>query len=794
VDRNGWLVGGIAGELVDVLPAAVFAVGGDGRVLIWNAAAELLTGWSRREVLGHDLSGATGGAASRVVEEARRGRPCSGRLRAAPRTGRTLHCCAAPGPQHTVVGVLHDTEDPGDATAEHEAFALLDALWSTAPVGLAYFDTDLRYRRVNGAVLDIDGGSAAERIGRTPEEVHGQVGAVLTDDLRAVLADGRPRADVPLQGRLWHGRGPLQEWRVHYYPVPGPAGTLIGVGVVLVDVTAAERTRRDLAAAAAQREHALGRYQSLVDATTAAVWIREADGHAVRDAPELRAITGQSEAEHLGWGFLDAVHPAHRPGLEAAWRAAASAEPAEVFERDYRLRTAAGGYRWFRTRAVPVRAGGPVVEWVGTETDVEDAMRARDRLQVLATATSAMNAALEPEDELSALADAMVPEFADVCRVYLLDPDPLRRAPGDVTGRRSITRFAPGVPPSPSAEGRFTFAPDHPIARCALTAAPVLVEVPSVPTPMWRAPQAQQRWGVEVGATSMLVTPVVVRGAVTAALLFIACGDRAPYTEDDLALVAELGARASAGVETAVVYQQSREVSLALQSAMLSRPARHPGVEIEARYLPAAAGLQVGGDWYDAFPLPGGDLALGVGDVVGHDLSAAATMGQLRSMLRGLAHDSDADPSEVLRKLDRVACGLGVTKFTTLLYGRLSRIGGRTLFRWSSAGHPAPIVVGPHGPQLLGGAVDVVLGVEPRCPRLDREVELGPGATLLLYTDGLFERRNDPDDDAVAQLLDLVGRGADLPLPEFCDHLVRGSAADTGDDIVVLALRTVPAP
>jgi Serine phosphatase RsbU, regulator of sigma subunit len=111
---------------------------------------------------------------------------------------------------------------------------------------------------------------------------------------------------------------------------------------------------------------------------------------------------------------------------------------------------------------------------------------------------------------------------------------------------------------------------------------------------------------------------------------------------------------------------------VALQSAMLSDPPEHPGLVMEARYLPAAAELRVGGDWYDAFPLPGGDLAVGVGDVAGHDLAAAATMGQLRSMLRGLAHDSEAAPSVVVRSLDRVASALDVTGFTTLIYGRIS--------------------------------------------------------------------------------------------------------------------------
>jgi serine phosphatase RsbU (regulator of sigma subunit) len=242
-------------------------------------------------------------------------------------------------------------------------------------------------------------------------------------------------------------------------------------------------------------------------------------------------------------------------------------------------------------------------------------------------------------------------------------------------------------------------------------------------------------------------------------------------------------------------------VSVALQDSMLTAPPTAAeigigGIELDARYLPAAAELEVGGDWYDAFRLPFGDLALAVGDVAGHDLAAAATMGQLRSMLRALAYDSDGDPSDVLRRLDRVSTRLAVTRFTTLVHGRvLARPGpGRPtrVFRWSNAGHPRPVLVAPDGTaRFVEGVVDVVLGVEPDRLRHDQEVELPPGSTLLLYTDGLLERRDDPDDRAGQDLLDLAGQAAGMPVAEFCDHVVQGSKADTGDDVVVLALRAL---
>jgi GAF domain-containing protein len=355
----------------------------------------------------------------------------------------------------------------------------------------------------------------------------------------------------------------------------------------------------------------------------------------------------------------------------------------------------------------------------------------------------------EPEEELTALAESVVPEFADICRVYLVDP--VRPGAGPVAGRRSVTRTAEGVIPSPANDERFSFGSSHPIARCVRTGSSVLVPVPVPREQAFYGPPEQHRWAARIGIRSMLVAPVVSRGVVVAALLFIACGRRPAFSEDDRALVVELAARASVAVEHAEHFQQTRQVSVALQAAMLTAPPTHPGVELQARYLPAAADLEVGGDWYDAFDLPDGDLAVGVGDVAGHDLSAAATMGQLRSMLRALAYETGsgppAAPSDVVRRLDRVASRLDVTGFTTLLFGRVCRRPAAPC----SAG-PTPATRHRCWCRRTGSrcccaaAWGWCWGWRRSGPRVDCEVELEPGATLLLYTDGLVERRNDPHD------------------------------------------------
>jgi PAS domain S-box-containing protein len=789
-------------EAVVDLPVGLFALDAAGGVLLWSAEAARLTGWSADAVLGRSDRGPVRpptalAAAREMLARARSGR-VSDPLPAAVPTGRLLHVHAAPGTgEVAVIGVLQDTTD-----SDVEAFSLLDALWQNAPVGLAYFDCDLRYRRVNSAVTQIDGGTAGDRVGRTLEEVHGETGARIAAVLRRVLDEDRPIVDASVVGRLWHGHGPQQSWVINAYPVHDCAGTVLGVGMVVVDNTQSERTRLELAELAAARESLLRRYRSLVDATSAAVWIREPDGSAAEDSPSYRAVTGQAPHEYAGWGFLDAIHPTDRQDKRAAWEAAvARARTGEEasFEHVHRLRTAGGGYRWFRSRAVPVREDGRLVEWVGTETDIDDEFRSRHRLDVLAGATLAVNKALDPETELLALADAVVPAFADLCRIYLVDEDEPLEPGRPVHGRRSVTRAAPGLPPVPGDIGgdgaaRFVFGPGHPLARSVRTGRPEL-ELGPLDVEHWAGTPEMHAWAREVRMNSRLVAPVISGGRVIAGLLFASCGDRVAYTADDLALVTELAARASAAVEHGRRFQQTRQVSLALQESMLTEPPAMAeigigGIEVAARYRPAAAELEVGGDWYDVFRLPFGDLALAVGDVAGHDLEAAATMGQLRSMLRALAFDSDSAPSDVLRRLDRVASRLDVTRFTTLLHGRVLLRGQQRFFRWSNAGHPVPLVVEADGTaRYATGAIDVVLGVDPDRLRHDQEIELAPGATLVLYTDGLAEHRDDVDDRGARELLDLAETGAHLDLEAFCDHLVAGSTADTGDDVVVLGVR-----
>ncbi|WP_409332976.1 SpoIIE family protein phosphatase, partial [Trujillonella humicola] len=207
------------------------------------------------------------------------------------------------------------------------------------------------------------------------------------------------------------------------------------------------------------------------------------------------------------------------------------------------------------------------------------------------------------------------------------------------------------------------------------------------------------------------------------------------------------------------MYARQRSIVRAaetLQRSLLTAPPRRPDLQVAVRYVPAAREAQVGGDWYDVFTQPDGSTVLVIGDVVGHDTAAAADMAQLRGLLRGIAYDSAETPAGVLGRLDAAIAGLGLGALATVLVARLTPVGGgRVAVTWSSAGHLPPVVVPPGDTVRLldGGRPGLLLGVRPGTPRTDADVVLADGSTLLLYTDGLVERRDQLFDTGVERLV-----------------------------------------
>jgi serine phosphatase RsbU (regulator of sigma subunit) len=302
---------------------------------------------------------------------------------------------------------------------------------------------------------------------------------------------------------------------------------------------------------------------------------------------------------------------------------------------------------------------------------------------------------------------------------------------------------------------------------------------------------------VALGVTSGAIVPLVARGQTLGALGLFTGEERGPHTQGEIDTAVEIGRRAGLALHHARLYSQQRDLADALQRSMLTAPPEPAHCEIVVRYVPAAEGAEIGGDWYDAFLQDGGATVLAIGDVAGHDTRAAAAMGQVRGLLRGIGYSSGGTPAEILTELDRAVQGLALDTMATALVGRLEGSdedlrAGRTWFRWSNAGHPAPVLIdADRNVTLLDGVpADLMLGVAPGMPRADRVVCLEQGATVLLYTDGLVERRDRDVDAGTAELMDALRENAGLPLDELCDVVLEQLfLPDAEDDVAILAVR-----
>jgi serine phosphatase RsbU (regulator of sigma subunit) len=239
-----------------------------------------------------------------------------------------------------------------------------------------------------------------------------------------------------------------------------------------------------------------------------------------------------------------------------------------------------------------------------------------------------------------------------------------------------------------------------------------------------------------------------------------------------------------------------RLVAVALQEAMLTRLPEPTGLLLAARYLTAAEQDQVGGDWYDAIALPTGVTTLVIGDVVGHDIRAAATMGQLRNILRAQLLERNDPPSDVVARLDRAIRDLHIDTIATLILANVeppstAERGSVATLRWSNAGHPAPILIHADGTTIaLDDSTDLLLGFAPDCARRDHSFPIPPGATLLLYTDGLVETRTDSIDVGQRRLLETARKHYRRDPGDLLDAVLTDMVGDRpGDDVAVLAVR-----
>lgn len=293
------------------------------------------------------------------------------------------------------------------------------------------------------------------------------------------------------------------------------------------------------------------------------------------------------------------------------------------------------------------------------------------------------------------------------------------------------------------------------------------------------------------GHESFLFVPLVA-GRDASGVLVLSWAESHVLTAEERSLLETLAGQAAQAIDRAAHFEWERTVAETLQRSVL--PASLPqidGVDLAARYLPGTAELEVGGDWYDAIPLSDGRLGLVVGDVVGKGVAAAANMAQLRNALRAFALDR-LKPSSAMARLNRLAEESLEAPFATVVYVVLDPAAG--VCRFTSAGHPPPLVAYPDGRvEFLEGGRSLPLGAAPDTRYRHEFVDLPAGTVLLLYTDGLVERRDRPLDDGLELLRRAVAESSREPerlVEHVLDRLL--GTGDRGDDVAVLAVRLLP--
>jgi len=286
------------------------------------------------------------------------------------------------------------------------------------------------------------------------------------------------------------------------------------------------------------------------------------------------------------------------------------------------------------------------------------------------------------------------------------------------------------------------------------------------------------------GICDVVVVALVARGIPLGVLTL---GSFASLGDDLLDDLPDGAHHVATALDAARLVTLQNAVASTMQQSLLPPLPAVPGLSLAARYAPAARGLDVGGDWYDAFHTTT-DLVVAIGDVTGHDLAAAARMADLRNLLRAHAIDDELPPDALLHRLARTTSVLGLDGTATVTVGRLRRQPEGWLLRWCNAGHPPPVLLHAGTAKLLEPVPDLMLGVEDDTGRDTHDLELVSGDVVLLYTDGLVEQRDADLDVRLERLRASVETHADLPPDSLAEQLLREFASAAADDVALLVV------
>ena len=409
------------------------------------------------------------------------------------------------------------------------------------------------------------------------------------------------------------------------------------------------------------------------------------------------------------------------------------------------------------------------------------------RVQFLADATTELSKSLDYEVTLANVAKLAVPGFADWCAIDVVEDDRLHRL--------AVEHVDPAkVALAVEVEERYPSERDAPGGPWEVIRTGRSILVPEVTDEMLVAGAKDEehlRIARELRLRSVLIVPLVARGRVLGVLSWVTAESERRYTESDLAFAEDLGRRGAIAIDNSQLHSQTMEAAERLQHAVLPELADEvPGWELAGCYIPAGR-TDVGGDFYDAIPLPDGGLAIFVGDVMGRGVEAAAAMAQMRAAVRAYIA-LDASPQAVMSNLDRLFTTYGMSQIVTLVY--LVVDPARDELTFLNAGHPPPVLLrSDHLAEQLPATQQAPLGLASG-PRRPVTVAFGPGETLMAFTDGLIERREEDIDAGQRRLLDAVPLlDAQRPLGDALRRLVERVRDHTRqDDVAALVARRDP--
>jgi PAS domain S-box-containing protein len=521
--------------------------------------------------------------------------------------------------------------------------------------------------------------------------------------------------------------------------------------------------------------------------------------------PAFSALTGYALDDVVGLNCRLLQGPATDPRTTAEIREGlAAGRTVTAVVRNYRRD---GSPFWNQVLISPVRADdGSITHHVGIQADVTarvEADRARDaaldsarqttaRLDLLARVTDELVAHLDYAAAVDSLADIAVPALATwgfvavtddrgrFERVHVVSTDG-----SAVDAARTLEhQGVEWLTRSPRIAAALATPPGH-------VPAPYTIDVASVPG---RSTPPQFEALTKLGMGSALIVPLRARDRVIGVLCLVHAQIDG-FEPDALVTAAHLGRRAGLALDNVRLFLAERETALTLQHNLLPEIPDIPGLDVAAAYVPSTRMAEVGGDWFDVLRLPDGTVGLAVGDVVGHDMHAAAAMGQLRSLLRSTAWDG-AEPAAALARVDEMVRGFPIADVATCAYVRWETVDDGATLTYARAGHPPPLVRLPGGQvcSLSDGATTPLGVAHPGGPTVSGTVNVPPGATLVMFTDGLVERRDRglrEGMEAVAETLACLPD--DLSAVAVRDTLVAALLGDRErqeDDVCVLVVRS----